>query len=205
MAQTRERIVDAAEALVAEGGYGATGMPAIAERAGISTGLIYRYFKSKSELFDEVFKRAAQREIDACARAAATSGPARERVRRIAETFAQRALKGRQLAYALLAEPVDSTIEAERLHFRVPYRDIFTGVIEDGIRDGELLTQDAALLATAMVGGIAETLVGPLSEAPAPEREHALIQGVGQFCVQALGPAPGEAPAGREQKETRRD
>ncbi|MDN3519135.1 TetR/AcrR family transcriptional regulator [Aquisalimonas lutea] len=203
MAQTRESILDAAEALVAEGGYANAGMPAVAGRANISTGLIYRYFESKSDLFDEVFRRAAQREIDACAAAADVDLPPRDRVQRVAETFARRALKGRQLAYALLAEPVDATIDAERLHFRIPYRDIFAAIIRDGIKRGEIAEQDADLVATAIVGGIAETLVGPLSRPPEPERESALIQGVARFCVHALGPVAADAASAHGFQEKR--
>ena len=125
MAQTRARILGAAQSLLAEGGYAVAGMPAVAARAGVSTGLIYRYFESKSDLFDQVFRYAAQHEIDICAQAARHPGPARERVARVAETFSRRALKGWRLAYALLAEPVDRTIESDRLHFRAPYRAIF--------------------------------------------------------------------------------
>ncbi|MFS8586400.1 MAG: TetR family transcriptional regulator, partial [Acidimicrobiia bacterium] len=114
LAATRERIVRAALSLVARGGYGATAMPAIAAEAGVSTGLLYRYFPSKADLFDEVFRRASQREIDACAATAALPGSARERLARVVETFARRALKGRRLAWALLAEPVDPVVDADR-------------------------------------------------------------------------------------------
>ena len=97
---------------------------------------------------------------------------------------------------------MDATIEAERLHFRIPHRDIFAGIIRDGIKAGEVPDQDADLVATAIVGGIAETLVGPLSSPPDSARESALVQSVTRFCLRALGPAPngGESPAGFREK-----
>lgn len=195
MAQTRARILGAAQSLLAEGGYAVAGMPAVAARAEVSTGLIYRYFESKSDLFDQVFRYAAQHEIDICAEAARQPGSARERVARVAETFSRRALKGWRLAYALLAEPVDRTIESDRLHFRAPYRAIFAAIIRDGIAAGEIAPQDERLLATAIVGAIAETLVGPLSQRPRPEHEAALVDGVKRVCVQILGPPPSTEPA----------
>lgn len=195
MAQTHERIVKAALALVSRGGYAAAGIPAVAAEAGVSTGLIYRYFDSKAALFDEVFRRAAQHEIDACNRAAAAGGSARARIARVAETFAERALRGRRLAYALLSEPVDPTIESERLHFRAPYREIFAEIIADGIKAGEIEPQNEKVLAAAIVGGIAESLVGPLSEPPEAADETALVRAVARFCVQAVGPEP-QAGAG---------
>jgi len=200
LSETRDRIVDAALALVARHGYGAAGMPAIAAEAGVSTGLLYRHFPSKADLFDEVFRRASQREIDACAAAAALPGTARQRLARVVETFARRALKGRRLAWALLAEPVDPLVEADRARFREPYRAIFAGIIEAGIETGEVAPQHARTVAAAMVGAIAEALIGPLSEPPQPHEEEALIATVTRFCLRALGPEP--APYNHNEADT---
>ncbi len=189
--ETRERIVTAALKLVASEGYAGTGIPAIAAAAGLSTGALYRYFPSKAELFDEVFRRGSQREIDVCAAAAAEPGPARKRLARVVEVFARRALKGRKLAYALLAEPVDPLIEAERLRYRLPYRDIFIGIIETGIREGEIVAQDSVLTASAIVGALNEALIGPLAPQAKKTDHDKLISGLALFCVQALGPMPG--------------
>ncbi|GJM39632.1 MAG: TetR family transcriptional regulator [Acidimicrobiales bacterium] len=49
-AARRIRIVEAAMKLAAEGGYEAVQMRAVAERADVSLGTIYRYFKSKDDL-----------------------------------------------------------------------------------------------------------------------------------------------------------
>ena len=56
--------------------------------------------------------------------AAATGARRAERIAAGVETFARRALRGRRLAWALLAEPVDPAVEAERLHLppRLPRR-----------------------------------------------------------------------------------
>ncbi|WP_300681153.1 TetR/AcrR family transcriptional regulator [Nocardioides sp.] len=51
-AETRRRItLEAASALLDEGGYTALTMRAVAERAGMSVGLIYQYFADKSDIF----------------------------------------------------------------------------------------------------------------------------------------------------------
>src|SRR5947207_2798839 len=98
-AATRERILRAAHELVAGGGFGAASVAAVAARAGVATGSVYRHFSSKADLFAEVFRRAAQREVDAVADAGTLAGGV--------ETFARRALAGRRLAWALLAEAVE--------------------------------------------------------------------------------------------------
>ncbi|GGB56649.1 AcrR family transcriptional regulator [Tistrella bauzanensis] len=200
LARTREDIVTAALTLVAGGGYAAASMPAIAAQAQVSTGLLYRYFPSKADLFEEVFRRASQREIDACTRAAALPGAARDRLAAVVETFARRALKGPKLAWALLAEPVDPAIEAERLRYRPPYRDIFAGIIRDGIAAGEVMPQDADILASAIVGAIAEAMAGPLTTPTATADADHLVGTVTRFCVQALGPRPDGSPVRMEQQ-----
>ena len=142
-AATRRRIVAAARELIAEGGYAAAQVAAVAERAGVATGTVYRHFPSKADLFAEVFREASQHEVDAVAAAAGDGGrSAAERIAAAVETFARRALRGRRLAWALIAEPVDPAVEAERLVFRRAYRDAFAAVIADGVERGELPAQD---------------------------------------------------------------
>lgn len=189
LAETRERIVEAALRLVAQQGYGGTGIPAIAAAADLSTGAIYRYFSSKAELFDEVFRRASQREIDVCAAAAQQPGTVTARIARVVDVFARRALKGRRLAWALLAEPVDALVEADRRRYRLPYRDIFSALIEDGIRAGELPPQDSVLAASAIVGALVEALLGPLAPQARKTDQDKLIRDLALFCIRAVGAA----------------
>src|SRR4051812_41357940 len=63
-AAVRARIVTAARELIARGGYAEAQVAAVAERAGVATGTVYRHFPSKSDLFAEVFREASQREVD---------------------------------------------------------------------------------------------------------------------------------------------
>jgi AcrR family transcriptional regulator len=188
-AATRERILEAGLAQVAEGGYSSASVHAVAARAGVAVGSVYRHFPSKSELFAEVFQRAAQRELDVVAGIAAGPGPAAERIATAAEAFCRRALAGPVLAYAQLAEPVDPAVEAARLVLRRGYRDVFARVLREGVGAGELSEHDAPTVAAALVGGLGEALVGPLS-APAGargrRRHEALIATLVSFCLNAL-------------------
>jgi AcrR family transcriptional regulator len=56
---TRERILDAAEALFADGGYEGTSIRDIAERAGIGPAVVGYHFGPKEALFDTVIARRA--------------------------------------------------------------------------------------------------------------------------------------------------
>jgi AcrR family transcriptional regulator len=185
-AATRERIVAAALEQVGDGGYASAGVQAVAARAGVAVGTVYRHFPSKGDLFAEAFRRASQRELDVVIEVSTPDGrSARERVAAAVEAFARRALAGPVLAYALLAEPVDPAVEAERLRFRTGYRDAFARVLEDGVRDGELRPHDTRTVAAAYVGALGEALVGPLSAAHRGPHE-ALIATLVQFSEEAL-------------------
>jgi AcrR family transcriptional regulator len=185
-AATRERIVAAALEQVAEGGYASASVQAVAGRAGLAVGSIYRHFPSKADLFAEVFRRASQRELDVLIEVSAADGrSATERVAAAVEAFCRRALAGAVLAYALIAEPVDPVVESERLRLRRGYRDAFAHVLEDGIAAGELETHDVQTLAAVLVGGLGEALVGPLS-AHNGRRNEALVASLVQFCLNSM-------------------
>lgn len=192
--EARERVLDAARHLIAAGGYREASVAAVARRAGVATGSVYRHFPSKAELFAEVFRRASQREVDATAAAAGdASRPATERLAAAVDTFCRRALRGRRLAWALLAEPVDPAVEAERLAFRRAYAETFSRVLADGIAAGELPEQDVHLTAAALVGALGEALVGPLSPV-APETDaDTLVAGLQAFCIRSVTD-PGSTP-----------
>jgi AcrR family transcriptional regulator len=187
IAQARERIVTAAHELIAAGGYRQATVAAVAARAGVATGSVYRHFPSKASLFAEVFRRASQREVDATVAAArGAAGGAGDRVAAAVETFARRALRGRRLAWALLAEPVDPAVEAERLRFRRSYRDGFAEILAEGVAHGELEPQDVELTAAALVGALGEALVGPLAPVARVRDTDALVASLIDFATNAI-------------------
>ena len=196
-AETRERILAAALDLLAEGGYASAGVQAVAARANVATGSVYRHFASKDELFTEVFRRAATRELAAVEAAAADDGrPVAERTAAGAEAFARRALAEPTRAYALLAEPVDAAVDEQRLVFRRGYRDVFARTLEQGIERGELEPHDTETVAAALVGALGEALVGPLSTR-ATNGHEALVATLVNLTTRALPSSPFPLPLER--------
>ena len=130
-AAARERIVVAALEQLAEGGYASASMVAVARRAGVATGSVYRHFPSKGDLFAEAFRRASQREVDVLVEIGHRTMPVPERLSAWVEAFVHRALAEPVRAYALIAEPVDPAVEAERLTFRRAYADLFARALEE--------------------------------------------------------------------------
>lgn len=61
----RDRILDAAEALVLERGFDAMSIQSLAERVGIAKGAVYREFTSKQAILSTLLTRSMQRMADA--------------------------------------------------------------------------------------------------------------------------------------------
>ncbi|WP_106179058.1 TetR/AcrR family transcriptional regulator [Prauserella shujinwangii] len=185
----RAAILDAALELLAEHGYAGCSMAAVAARAGVATGSVYRHFPGKAELVAELFRLVVSREVAAVERASDIPGDVAARVVSVVETFAGRALKSPRLAYALLAEPVDAPVEAERLVFRRAFRDIVARHVRAGVGAGVLPPQDADLTAAALVGAIAEVMIGPLTSGNA-----SAVTELSTFTLRALGASDASHP-----------
>ena len=114
-------------------------------------------------------------------------GAGAQRLAAAVETFARRALRGRRLAWALLAEPVDPAVEVERLAFRRAYAAGFAQVLREGVAAGELAPQNVELAAAALVGALGEALVGPLSPVGgAASDPDALVADLVTFCLRSV-------------------
>ena len=184
---TRERLLRAATAVIQEDGWRAASVAAVAERAGVAAGGLYRHFPSKAALLVHVIRAVSQREL-AAMRAAAVTGDVAQRFEAVVATYAHRTLKNRRLAWALVYEPVDAAVDAERLAYRREYRAGMAALLREGIATGEIPPQDAELAAAAVVGVIAETLVGPLSPVAGDLRPEAdIVAAIVAFCRRVVG------------------
>ncbi len=188
LAQREETILAAATAIAGEAGMGAVHIAAVAERANIAAGTVYRYFPSKTDLIAELVAAIAEREIGAMHDAAeAAPGPLSALAACII-TFAARALAERRLAWAVIAEPVDAAVDAVRLDFRQSLAAELTARISIAIEGRHLPEQDAAVAAPAIVGALMEGLIGPLAPMPDdPAAAREAVQTVTVLALRALG------------------
>lgn len=189
---TRARLIAAAAELISEGGYGSASVAAIAGRAGVSAGALYRHFPSKVDLVSELFRLGAERELEAMHAAAAQAGTHLGRLDAVLTTYATRALSSRRLSWALVYEPVDPRLDADRLEYRRRYCEQMADLIRASIAASELPDQDADLSAAAVVGAMAEALLSPTSGAAVDDvAEAEVVASVVALCRRAVG-----APAG---------
>jgi len=148
---------------------------------------MYRHFPSKAALFVDVFRDAARRDLAAVDGAASGEGCI-QRLEAAVAAHARGALRHRRLAWALLHEPVDPLVDAERLVYRRTYCRQMAGLLRRAIAAGEIPDQDVELSAAAVVGAIAEALVGPLSPvAGRVASEDEIVATLVRFCRRSVG------------------
>jgi AcrR family transcriptional regulator len=184
-----QAILAAARAAAAEGGMAAVQVAAVAERAGIATGTVYRYFPSKADLVTALIGIMAEREVAAIAKAGkAAPGPVSALAASIA-TFAARALRQRRLVWAIIADPAEADVEVARIAFRRALADEFQARIAAAMQAGHLPAQDPRVAAAALVGALLEGLVGPLAPETNddPVQTRDAVQALTLLSLRALG------------------
>jgi AcrR family transcriptional regulator len=188
LAAREQAILTAALSLAGEGGMQAVQIAAVARRANIAAGTVYRYFPSKIDLVGEVVAAVSAREMTAMRRAAdAAPGPLSALAACIA-TFAARALGERKLAWAALAEPVEPQVDAMRLDFRQSIAAEIEARIHAARTRQLLPEQDARTAAPAIIGAVLEGLIGPLAPTHAePAAAREAVQEMTLMALRALG------------------
>jgi AcrR family transcriptional regulator len=185
---TRGRLLHAAVEVLEAGGYTAASVAAIAERAGVATGTLYRHFPSKADLFVELFRAIGDAELGAMRGAAATTRSAGEELDAVIATFAGRAMSRPRLAWALVYEPLDPVVDVERVRYRRDYARRMAAFVRERVDHGELPDQDPDTTAAALIGGIVEALVSPLSPVAGGNADpDAVIAALTAFCRRAVG------------------
>ena len=188
LAAREQAILDAATALAAEHGMAAVHIAAVAERAGIAAGTVYRYFPSKIDLVAALIEALSQRELAAMRAAAdAAPGPLSALAACIA-TFAARARYARRLIWAATGEAVEPQLDGLRRAFRQALAAELSARIQAAGAGRHLPELDADVVAPAIIGALMEGLIGPLAPPDgdaATQREA--VQSATLLALRALG------------------
>jgi len=188
LAARHAAIIAAVREAASEGGMAAVQIAAVAQRAGIAAGTVYRYFPGKADLVAALLTEISDREIGALRRAADVAPGPLSALSAAIMTFGTRALRNRRLAFAAIAEPVDAELDAARLSFRKGLAAEFSARIAAAVAGGHLPEQDATLAGAALVGLLIEALIGPLAQ-HADGRERVLVQSLTLIALRGLGVA----------------
>ena len=189
LAARRNAILNAARDAAADGGMAAVQIAPVATRANVAAGTVYRYFPSKADLISELIADVSRAELSAIRRAAdAAPGPSSALAAAVT-TVAAHVVSNRKLAWGILAEPVDVDVTESRMASRREIAAEMELRIDAAMRAGHLPTQDTALAATALIGALHESLVGPLAPADLddPVKLRDAVQTITLFALRAVG------------------
>lgn len=193
LAARHDAIIAAAGALAAEAGINAVQIGLVSQRAGVATGTVYRYFRSKTELVAALVASVSERELSAMRRAAdAAPGPLSALAAAIT-TFAARALANPRLAFALIAEQADGAADEARLALREALAGELGKRLTTAMKGGHLPDQDVRVAAPALLGAMIEALVGPLAAPVDEPTARDAVQAITLFALRAVGVADARA------------
>lgn len=191
----RNRILDAAAQLVAEGGFPALRMEDLARRAGIAVGTFYLYFEGKDDLFVQLVIGYTERLLERFHEADAEGGTVTERLARRFDRYLDFVEENRAgFLYFRDSGAVDTTggrLSAWAL--KVHAADT-QPLLEEGMATGEIREQDGELLAHAIVG-LLQHIVGVWLEEPeslSRDRIRRFLDGFIGFGTQPRSRADGD-------------
>ena len=190
MEQNREAILQSARELIAQGGIKVAQIQAIAERAGVSSGLVYRYFDNKSQVLIEVLSEAIQHEVKILNHIAESELSSKQKLDKAVTTFVKRAMNSPQLAYSLMFEPVDAELEHERFRSKQLIKQSIKEILAAGKINGEFGFEDLNTAALCVVGAMTFVVIEPLN----PSRnvmfdqnyKDYFVKQIAEFCVNAV-------------------
>ncbi|MGX2993378.1 TetR/AcrR family transcriptional regulator [Streptomyces sp. JNUCC 64] len=151
-------LIDAAIALFAERTYEGTQMPAVAQRAGVGVGSIYRYFPSKEALGNAAFQHAKRDLLERLADAVAEGGPTssiRVEFGRFWRGFARFATDRPDAFVFLEHQQHDTYLNPESVGLALEIDRVAADFIARGQRAGEIREGDAGHLVALALGAFA--------------------------------------------------
>lgn len=156
-AEVRHRILDGADRAFREAGFRGTSIPEIATAAGVSVGLIYRYFPSKEELFLSVCQLRTDTQLNELAAMLGAIADPADRLRAGIDYFVRSLVEqgwGSIVIHALAEADRNPRLRDMLIRLTEQERGFAAMFIREAIARGEAppdLDVDAASLSVAML------------------------------------------------------
>lgn len=144
---TRQRLVRAALELFTAEGYHVTTTPRIAKKAGVAEGTIYRHFRSKQHLLNELYRAAARWATKLVADTSATQVGAREKLNEVGQGLAAGAAREPAIARLFFVQRHGALLDEDSHKAAREFRLALEGVIAQGKADGSVKPGSAELWA----------------------------------------------------------
>ena len=181
----RDAILRAAARLFRERGFADTGMRDIAAAADLSAANLYHYFDGKNDLLFYCQDRALDRMLAAVDAARRESRSATERLRVVFTAHLQTLLDEIEGATAhLQIDSLPPKLRDAIVKKRDSYERALRRLIADGIKSGELVDMDPAVVTRAMLGAMNWTVTWFRPDGP--ETAAAVGEVISRFLVRGI-------------------
>lgn len=192
-----EEIVAAARALLEQRGYAGVSMAEIANRAGVSEATLYKYFKNRQELLNQVLREWATPFVEDLQREIALVTGLRAKLTLIAIRYLRGMEQTPRLHRVVYQEVRWSDYFGSPLHgLNARYAGIAVEAIQDAIRDGEAAPSSNPITVRDMLFGGLEHVGQRTIFAGRPMNIEAEATTLANLLVDGL--APRSAPASRD-------
>jgi AcrR family transcriptional regulator len=143
--QTRLALIGAATRLFAERGYDNTSIDELAAAARVTRGALYHHFSGKQDIFGAVCAAVDADVVNRVREAAATPGPARERLRRVLDVYFD---ASRDPAYQtiVLGEAHKLTPRDSEPHYTPAMSTVIGAFVRELAEAGEITVEDPDML-----------------------------------------------------------
>jgi len=153
--EKQRAILRAAAAAFRELGFQQTGMRDIASRAGLSAANLYYYFDSKDELLYFCQDHALDRMLAAVEEQRRSDAPAPERLGAVIEAQIRCMLDELDGAAAHVeVDALPKKLRTKIVNKRDRYERAVRGIVNAGVKAGELVAKDATLVTRAILGAL---------------------------------------------------
>lgn len=156
----RQQILDAAIRVFARNGYYQSRVADIAREAGIASGTIYLYFKTKNDILVTLFREKMAEWVAHVRREIADVGDAREKIRRIVALHFTVLERDPDLAEVVQVElrQGQKFFRGAAAHEISAYFELIRSVLEDGQASGQIRHDIPLKVATKMLFGAMDQL-----------------------------------------------
>ena len=163
-AARRQFIVERSMGLFAQLGYAKVSFLTISEATGVARTALYRYFKTKREIFDEAIHGCTHAIKVSSAAIAVQPLPVPERLNRVADRVIDTLFERKQFLLAIYAFVIDMVRRGEDMRSRIArftggLRELFLRLLEEGTRRGELSANVDPRLTSDVLFALLESVV----------------------------------------------
>ena len=149
---TRQRLVRAALELFTAQGYHPTTTPAIARKAGIAEGTIYRHFKGKQQLLNELYRGAARWATNLAREADGATAPPREKLARLGSLLVDGAVREPAVTRLFFFQDYAALLDEPSRATAREFRGALERLLAQGKADGSVRSGGVDVLAAAWLG-----------------------------------------------------